>query len=128
MTRRRAVITGLGAVTPAGPDVPSTWASLVAGRCTVRVAPRLAAAGCRSRLAADVRDFDGGRAWYARQRGGRLARSVEFALAAAHEAWLDAALPTATLDPTRCGVILGTGFGDAAETFRESGQYAACGA
>jgi len=41
------VVTGLGAVTPAGNDAPSSWAALTAGRSAVRRAPRLEAAGCR---------------------------------------------------------------------------------
>jgi len=56
--RRRIVVTGLEVVTPAGNDVPSTWASLLAGRSAVERAPRLEATGCRSQIAAEVRGFE----------------------------------------------------------------------
>src|SRR5438105_2219026 len=106
--QRRVVVTGLGALTPAGKDVRSTWASLVAGRSAVERSPRLEAAGCRSQIAAEVRDFRPDDLPF-RQRVTRLGRSTQFALAAALEAWQAAALDTARLDLTRCGVILGTG-------------------
>ena len=122
MNRRRVVVTGLGAVTPAGPDVPSTWAALKAGRSAVERAPRLVAAGCRSQIAAEVRGFDPA-TLPSRQDTARLGRSAQFALAAALEAWGDAALDPAALDLTRSGVVLGTGFGDAAETFRQTQNY-----
>ena len=127
MTRRRAVISGLGAVTPAGNDVASTWASLEAGRSAVRLAPRLDAAGCRSRVAAEVRDFVLDTTWYTSCHG-RLARGVEMALAAGREAWLDARLAADGVDPARAGVIIGTGFADAAETFHQAQEYARTGA
>ena len=123
---RRVVVTGLGAITPAGNDVPSTWASLVAGRSAVHRAPRLEAAGCRSRIAAEVRGFDPG-ALASRQKLARLGHSTQFALCAALEAWHDAGLDTTPLDVTRCGVVLGTGFGDSAETFHQTQNYARSG-
>ena len=127
MTRRRVVITGLGAVTPAGPDVASTWAALAAGRSAVARSPRLEAAGCRTRIAAEVRDFDPG-ALPCRRDPSRLGRSAQFALAAALEAWRDAGLDAAPADLDRCGVVLGTGWGDAAETVRQAGRFAERGA
>ena len=122
MNGRRVVVTGLGALTPAGHDVPSTWASLTAGRSAVERAPRLEAAGCRSHIAAEIRGFDGERL-PSRQPVARLGRSVQFAVAAALEAWRDARLDPTSLDLSRCAVVLGTGFGDAAETFEQSRNY-----
>ena len=122
MNGRRVVVTGLGAVTPAGNDVASMWASLQAGRSAVERAPRLEAAGCRSHIAAEVRGFDPD-ALRSRQNVARLGRSTQFAIAAALEAWQAAGLDVATEDLTRCGVVLGTGFGDAAETFHQTRNY-----
>jgi len=124
--RRRVAVTGLGAVTPAGNDMPSTWASLTAGLSTVARVPRLEAAGCRSRIAAEVRGFDPG-ALPSRRDAARLGRSTQFALAAALEAWRDAGLAPAGLDLARCGVVLGTGFGDSVETFRQTQNYLRAG-
>ena len=126
MNRRRVVVTGLGAVTPAGHDAPSTWAALKAGRSAVERAPRLVAAGCRSHVAAEVRGFDPA-ALPSRQDATRFGRSAQFALAAALEAWQDAVLDPVTLDLARCGVILGTAFGDSTDTFQQTQNYLTSG-
>lgn len=122
MNARRAVVTGLGAVTPAGTDVPSTWAALKAGRSAVERSPRLQAAGCRSQIAAEVRGFDP-ELFLGGHDAKRIGRSAQFALAAALEGWRDADLRLASLDLSRCGVILGTGFGDTADTFTQTQNY-----
>jgi len=126
VSRRHVVVTGLGAVTPAGNDVRSMWAALTAGRSSVREIPRLVAAGCRSRMAAEVSGFDLA-ACRPRQEVSRIGRSAAFALGAALEAWRDAALDVVSADVTRTGVILGTGFGDASETFHQTQSYLATG-
>ena len=122
MNRRGVVVTGLGAVTPAGHNAPATWAALKAGRNAVERAPRLAAAGCRSQIAAEVRGFDPA-ALPSGQKATRLSRNAQFALAAALEAWRDATLDSVTLDPARCGVILGTAFGSSTDTFQQTESY-----
>ena len=114
MSRRRVVVSGLGAVTPAGPDVASTWQALLAGRSAVRRSARLVEAACRSQVAAEVPGFEPDH---------RLGRASALALAAAREAWRDARLDGAGLDGARAGVILGTGFGDAAETARQTEAF-----
>jgi 3-oxoacyl-[acyl-carrier-protein] synthase II len=126
VNRRRVVVTGVGAVTPAGHDAPSTWAALKAGRSAVELAPRLVAAGCRSHVAAEVRGFDPA-VLLSRQDAARLGRGAQFALVAALEAWRDAALDPVILDLARCGVVLGTGFGDSTETFQQTQNYVKSG-
>ncbi len=58
MNPRRVVVTGLGAVSPLGLDVRSTWEGLLAGRSGVRRLERLEREECRSRIGAEVRGFD----------------------------------------------------------------------
>ena len=55
---KRVVITGLGVVTPVGKDVPSMWASLLAGRSGVSRIDRFDAGAFDSQIAAEVKDFD----------------------------------------------------------------------
>ena len=55
---RRAVITGLGAVTPVGNDVPTTWANLVAGVSGVEVISNFDASEYPVNIAAQVKGFD----------------------------------------------------------------------
>jgi len=123
---RRVVITGVGAVTPAGGDAAATWRSLVAGRSAVAAAPRLAAAGCRSRITAEVQGFDPERIG-ARQDVRRMGRCTQLALAAALEAWRHAGLATEAPDPDRAGVLVGTAFGDSAETYAQVPRFLEAG-
>jgi 3-oxoacyl-[acyl-carrier-protein] synthase II len=121
------VVTGLGCVSPAGNDVPSTWAALLAGRSAVERLESLEAAGCHCRIGARVRDFDPA-AIRSRLQVDRLGRCSQFALAAALEAWRDASLPPQASAPERAAAIVGTGIGDAYETFRQTQAFLEKGA
>src|SRR5690349_15543298 len=115
MTRPRIVVTGLGCVTPAGNDVPSTWDGLVAGKSAVTTVDLLKREKCQVTIGAPVRDFDPA-LLRSNQDVERMGRSTQFALSAAAQAWADAGLASAVLDRTRLGTVIGTGIGDAAET------------
>jgi 3-oxoacyl-[acyl-carrier-protein] synthase II len=126
MTRRRVVVTGLGCLTPAGNDVASTWSALLAGRSAVRSLEFLSEQQCGSTIGAPVTGFEPERL-DVRQDVTRMGRSSQFALAAASEAWRDGGLAQATLDRTRCGCLIGTGIGDAVETFHQTKSFLARG-
>jgi len=122
MKRPRVVVTGLGCVTPAGNDVASTWASLLAGKSAVHTVELLKQEKCSTTIGAPVRGFDPSKI-KVQQDVDRFGRASQFALAAAAEAWEDAGLSPASLDPARLGAVIGTGVGDAAETFRQTRNY-----
>jgi 3-oxoacyl-[acyl-carrier-protein] synthase II len=117
VTLRRVVVTGLGAVSPLGTDVASTWRGLCAGESGVRRLERLEHEDCRSRIGAEVKGFDPSRI-PSRQDTRKLGRAAQFALAAAIEAWGDSGLRS--VEPDRAAALVGTGFGDAAETARNA--------
>jgi len=119
MNPRRVVVTGLGAVSPLGPDVRATWEGLCAGRSGVRRLGRLEEEDCRSRIGAEVRDFDPSRI-PSRQDVRKLGRAAQLALAAAIEAWGDAGLGPSAVDADRAAALVGTGFGDSAESVRNA--------
>jgi 3-oxoacyl-[acyl-carrier-protein] synthase II len=110
--RTRVVVTGLGAITPVGVDVPSTWESLKAGRSGVQPLTDDWAAELPARIAA----------WAAadpatlidRVQARRLDRCEQFALVAAREAWADAGSPD--VDPERLAVVVSSGIGGVAST------------
>jgi len=110
--RTRVVVTGLGAITPVGVDVPSTWEALKAGRSGVQTLTDDWAAELPTRIAA----------WAAadpttlidRVQARRLDRCEQFALVAAREAWADAGSPE--VDPERLGVVVSSGIGGIAST------------
>ncbi len=104
---RQVVVTGLGATTPLGGDVPSTWAGLLAGRSGARALDAEWATDLPVRIAApaavdplDVLD---------RVEARTLDRSQQLALVAAREAWADAASPD--VDPDRLAVVVASGIG-----------------
>src|SRR3954467_9942363 len=105
---RRAVVTGLGAVTPVGNDAPSTWRAAVAGTSGIDWIRSFDASGYAVRVAAEVKDFDATTVASPKEVR-KLERNVLLALGAAREAVADAALDG--FDPTRVGIVFGTAIG-----------------
>ena len=109
----RVVVTGLGATTPLGGDVASTWESLLAGRSGARKLPadwspvplpvQIAAPAAVD--PATVLD---------RVQARRLDRCEQLAIVAAREAWANAGSPE--VDPDRLGVVVSSGIGGVAST------------
>ncbi len=105
---RRVGITGLGAVTPLGLDVRSTWDAAVAGRSGVGWIESFDASDFPVRIAAEVRGFDPS-ALVPPKEARRMDRNVLLAIAAAQEAWQDAAL--GDVDAARVGILVGSAIG-----------------
>ena len=110
--RTNVVVTGLGAITPVGADVASTWDSLLAGRSGVTKLTEDWARELPARIvgwaAADPA------ALMDRVQARRLDRCEQFALIAAREAWADAGAPE--VEPERLGVVVSSGIGGVAST------------
>lgn len=119
----RVVVTGLGAISPVGVDVATTWKSLLAGHSGVvqltdswagELPARIAA-----RAAVDPAEL------LDRIQVRRMDRCEQLGLVAAREAWTDAGTPE--VDPGRLGVVVSSGMGGAAsilsayDTLREKG-------
>ncbi|MGA2512676.1 MAG: beta-ketoacyl-ACP synthase II [Candidatus Limnocylindrales bacterium] len=110
--RPRVVVTGMGAVTPIGLDVESTWEGLIAGRSGVGPITQFDPSRLATRIAAEVKGFDPS-AVLDRKEERRNDRYVQLALVAARQAMDGAGLP-ARLEgelAERTGVIVGTGIG-----------------
>ena len=105
---RRVAVTGLGAVTPLGNDVPTTWDSALAGRSGVDWIRSFDASEYPVRIAAEVKDFDPTSVASAKEAR-KLDRNVLLALGAAREAMGDAGLNG--FDPTRVGIVFGSAIG-----------------
>jgi 3-oxoacyl-[acyl-carrier-protein] synthase II len=112
MDRETVVVTGLGATTPLGGDVASTWTAMLAGRSGVRRLTEPWAEQLPVRIAApaaaDPVEIVG------RVQARRMDRCEQFALVAAREAWADAGAPE--LDPERLGVAVTSGIGGIGST------------
>ncbi|MFI6820658.1 beta-ketoacyl-ACP synthase II [Micromonospora sp. NPDC050187] len=111
MSRTDVVVTGLGATTPLGGDVTSTWDAMLAGRSGVSALTQEWAGQLPVRIAAQLAVDPSGLLDRVKLR--RLDRSEAIALIAAHQAWADAGLADSGLDPERLGVSVGSGIGGA---------------
>ena len=107
---RRVVVTGLGAVTPIGLDVASTWDSLVHGRSGITRITRFDPAAYETQIAGEVRDFDPGK-YLERKDIRRTDRFAQFAVAAAAQAMEDGGIKGGGDDRERIGVSIATGVG-----------------
>lgn len=108
--KRRVVVTGLGAVTPLGNDVPTTWEALVAGRNGIGPITCFDASDMEVRIAAEVKDFDAVDL-FGRREARRNDRFTLFALEAASQAITDANLEFDDDLKQATGVVIGTGIG-----------------
>jgi 3-oxoacyl-[acyl-carrier-protein] synthase II len=108
MSERRVVVTGLGATTPLGGDVETTWKALLAGQSGVRLLTEdwreLLPVHFAARVAIEPADQ------MERVEMRRLDRSEQFALVASREAWKDAGSPD-DIDKERLGVVIASGIG-----------------
>jgi 3-oxoacyl-[acyl-carrier-protein] synthase II len=107
---RRVVITGLGAITPVGNDVPTTWRALLEGRSGVGAITRFDASTFPIRIAGEVKGFALDPAVDAREAR-RMPLYVRYALNAVLEAVRAARLDMSQEDPEQVGVVYGTGAG-----------------
>ena len=106
----RVVVTGMGAVTPVGNDVPTMWKNVVEGRSGVGKITLFDASDLETQIAAEVKGFDPV-ALLGAKAARRMDRYTQFALAATQEAVADAGLTFGPGDNERVAVIIGTGIG-----------------
>ncbi|WP_017540678.1 MULTISPECIES: beta-ketoacyl-ACP synthase II [Nocardiopsis] len=123
MNSTEVVVTGLGATTPLGGDVSSTWSALLEGRSGITEITEDWAQELPARIAGRAAVDPSEK--LPRQRLRRLDRTQQFALIAAQEAWQDAGAPE--VDPIRLGTVVSSGIGgiltilEQYDIFREKG-------
>src|SRR5579872_477044 len=105
---RRVAVTGIGAVTPLGLDVPSTWRAACAGESGIGWITTFDTDGLPVRVAAEVKGFDPASVVSAKDAR-KLERNVLLGVAAGREALGDAGLNG--FDPERVGIIFGSAIG-----------------
>jgi 3-oxoacyl-[acyl-carrier-protein] synthase II len=124
--RRRVVVTGLGAVSPVGNDVATTWRALLDGKSGGAPITKFDAANFAVRFACEVKGFDP-LLYMDRKEAKRSDLYTQYAMAGAVQAMTDAGLAEGGFDPNEVGVIIGSGIGglatfeDQHRTFMESG-------
>jgi len=111
MSQRRVVITGMGAVTPLGLDVPTTWANLIAGKSGVSPITSWDASKYDCRFAAQVKGFEPRKHFFNEKDARRADRYAQLAMASAKEAVRHGNLELEKLQLDRVGVLVGSGIG-----------------
>ena len=114
MSKRRVVVTGMGAVTPIGNNTAEFWDSIRAGRVGIGPITAFDTEGYKVKLAAEVKDFDA-KKYMDFKTAKRMERFSQFAVAAAAEAFRDSGIDMEQEDPFRAGVIIGSGVGSLQE-------------
>lgn len=117
MELKRVVVTGLGAVTPIGNDVPTFWNSLIQGVSGAKPITRFDASKFKTQFACEVKDFDPNQ-YFDRKDARKYDLFSMFGIVAAKEAVEDAGIDVEKVDLDQIGVIFGTGIGGI-KTFAE---------
>jgi 3-oxoacyl-[acyl-carrier-protein] synthase II len=107
--RRRVVVTGLGAVTPLGLDVESSWSSLLAGESGAAEITQFDHSGYKVHFACEVKELDPTE-WIDRKDARRMDRFTHLILAAARQAETDSGIEIAS-EADRVGASIATGIG-----------------
>jgi 3-oxoacyl-[acyl-carrier-protein] synthase II len=109
--KRRVVVTGMGAITPVGNDVATTWKSLIEGKSGTAPITKFDASKFSVRFAAEVKEFNP-LDFMDRKEAKRADPYTQYAVAGARQAMTDASLVERNgMDPDRIGVIIGSGIG-----------------
>jgi 3-oxoacyl-[acyl-carrier-protein] synthase II len=117
--KRRVVITGLGAVTPVGNDVQSTWNNLLQGVNGIGLITLFDTTNARVKIAAEIKNFNP-EPYVDARTAGKLDRVITLGLMAAGQAYDDANLKTAKIDPFRFGTFVTSGIGGLDTMWKES--------
>lgn len=108
--RRKVVVTGLGIVSSLGSNIDDYWDSLLAGKSGIGRVTRFDVTEYASQVGAEVADFDAAQHMDPKEAR-RNDRYTQFAVAGTKLALEDAVLDPATVDPSRIGVLIGSGIG-----------------
>jgi len=107
--RRRVVVTGMGAVTPLGNDIETTWTNLLAGKSGAAVIEQFDASTYPVNFACELKDFDP-KQWIDHKQARRMDRFAQMIVAAARQAEADSGFDVAP-EAERVGASIATGIG-----------------
>ena len=127
MELKRVVVTGLGAITPLGSDVASTWDNAVKGVSGVGPITHFDASKFKTQFACEVKDFNAAE-HFDRKKIRTLDLYAQYALVAAKQAIVEADLDNENIDHNRVGVVFAAGIGGLHTFEEEAGYYAVHGA
>ena len=107
---KRVVVTGLGAITPLGNDVKTTWNNMKAGVCGIDTVTKFDISEYKCTLAAEVHGFDP-TLYMPKGEVRKTDLYTQYAVAAATQAYEDSGMTAESVAPDRFGVYIGSGIG-----------------
>lgn len=110
MSKRRVVVTGLGALTSVGNTVEDTWVNLKAGKSGIATIEHFDVSAYGTHFAGCIKEFDIS-TYIPLKEARRMDTFLQYGMAAGIQAVTDAGLQDAPYDPTRIGVFVGSGIG-----------------
>ena len=122
MTRRRVVVTGIGAITPIGLNIPQFWEGLISGQNGVKPITYFDASRFDTQFAAEVKNFNP-EEYFDKKSVKRLDRFSQFGIAASVQAVKDSNINLETINRDRAGVIYGSGIGGLETLQNEHWKY-----
>ncbi|MFZ3132633.1 MAG: beta-ketoacyl-ACP synthase II [Desulfosporosinus sp.] len=108
--KHRAVITGMGVVSPVGNNLDEFWNNLIEGKSGIGLLTRFDTADLPTKVAAEVKNFEPTE-WINKKESRHMDRFVQFAIAAAKLAVQDSGLDFEKVDKERAGTVMGCGIG-----------------
>ena len=127
MELKRVVVTGLGAITPLGHDVASTWDNAVNGVSGAGPITHFDASKFKTQFACEVKDFDASK-YFDRKKIRTLDLYAQYGLVAAEQAIAESGIDSENVDHNRVGVIFAAGIGGLHTFEEEAGYFAVHGA
>lgn len=106
---KRVVITGVGAITPVGNDVPTMWEAMKSGKCGIDIISHFDPSTTKAKVAAEVKDFDPTK-YIDKRECRRMDLFTQYAMAAAAQAMEDSGIE-GKIEPERFGCYIGSGVG-----------------
>lgn len=123
MELKRAVITGLGALTPIGNSLTEYWENLLAGKSGAAPITHFDASKFKTQFACEVKGFNP-EDHFDRKEARKLDPYAQYALVTATEAWKDSGLSEESINHDRAGVIWGSGIGGLKTFYDECTEFA----
>ncbi|HEY8909199.1 MAG TPA: beta-ketoacyl-ACP synthase II [Desulfosporosinus sp.] len=108
--KHRAVITGMGVISPVGNQLDEFWDNLIAGKSGIGLLTRFDTSDLPTKVAAEVKNFEP-TDWISKKESRHMDRFAQFALAAAMMAVKDSGLDFEKVDKERAGAVMGCGIG-----------------
>ncbi len=122
MSKRRVVITGIGALTPIGKGAPEFWNGLISGKSGSKSIDNFDVSNFPTRFAAQIEDYDASEYMNAKEAR-RMDKFCQYAMITADEALEDSGLDFDQVDKNRVAVIIGSGIGGMQTFYQQSVDF-----